>query len=192
MKDMASAQRERDIHHHITGGTPWVGRCGQGRARPVVAGGSPCPGWAELLAGNLNPEGLLKSSSPGFGPVGWSLLHCFSRSQPMGAMSAARSQPSISPRQAMTRSQPKGRAAAALGFGEWKSHPKSPGIYQGACGPCGRRASVQQVPSQPPIVLVRGPCGPGPYRGHPGRLTGSGENWRGEEVGSRVRWPPSR
>lgn len=58
MKDVASSQREQDIHHHITGGMPWVG---QGHAWPAAAGGHPCPGWAELPAGNLNLEGLLKS-----------------------------------------------------------------------------------------------------------------------------------
>lgn len=61
MKDMASSQQEQDIHHHVAGGMPWVGQCGQGRARPAAAGGPPCPGWAELPAGNPNLKGLLKS-----------------------------------------------------------------------------------------------------------------------------------
>lgn len=46
--------------------------------------------------------------------------------------------------------------------------------------------SMAAGPPEPPLVPVRGPCGASPHLGHPGRTTGSGENWCGEQAWSRV------
>lgn len=54
MKDVASSQREQDIHHQVAG-------CRQGCAGTAVAEGPPCLGWAEMPTGNSTLQGFLKS-----------------------------------------------------------------------------------------------------------------------------------
>lgn len=160
--------------------TPRARRCGQG---PVgwwewgvlpVWGGQSCWQGARAPTGSLNAPFPL---SPGLG-----LCACSGGSQPMGAMSAARSQPSSSPWQAGTRSQLRRGGGCCAWVWKVENPPQALAFINGLVFPVDEGCPCSRSPPSP-IIPVRGLRGSGPHRGHPRRLTGSGENWRGEEMG---------
>lgn len=175
MKEVASSRQEKDVRPHTTGQAVRAGTC-----RVVGMGGSPCLGWAELLAGSPCAHRLLERPlplSPGLG-----LCACSGGSQPMGAMSAARSQPSSSPWQARTRSQLRRGGGCCAWVWRTENPPQALAFINGLVFPVDEGCPCSRSPPSP-IILVRGLCGSGPHKGHPRRLTGSDENWRGEEMG---------
>lgn len=130
MKEMASSRQEKDVRPHTTGQAVRAGTC-----RVVGMGGSPCLGWAELLAGSPCAHRLLERPLP---PEPWFGAVCLLWRVPAHGCDECSTFSAFQQPLAGRDAQPAEtwRRLLRLGLESGKPTP-SPGIYQRARVPCG-------------------------------------------------------